>query len=101
MNKKFSVRYYLNLVLIDEENRRYFKQQEITIFRVPEVSATSTCRMKDAHIVAPELMWIVCSIPVFMFFLFHGSYDCRYCLVCEPLHWQRTTMYKSMSAPMR
>ena len=38
VNKKFSVRYYLNLVLIDEENRRYFKQQEITIFRIPEVS---------------------------------------------------------------
>jgi len=30
---KFSARYYLNLVLVDEENRRYFKQQEITIFR--------------------------------------------------------------------
>ena len=27
INKKFSVRYYLNLVLIDEEDRRYFKQQ--------------------------------------------------------------------------
>lgn len=25
VNKKFSTRYYLNLVLIDEENRRYFK----------------------------------------------------------------------------
>lgn len=36
VNKKFSTRYYLNLVLIDEENRRYFKQQEITFFRVPE-----------------------------------------------------------------
>ncbi|KAI8807834.1 putative PEP8-vacuolar protein sorting/targeting protein [Cladochytrium replicatum] len=34
VNKKFSTRYYLNLVLIDEENRRYFKQQEITIFRL-------------------------------------------------------------------
>ncbi|CEP11793.1 hypothetical protein [Parasitella parasitica] len=33
INKKFSTRYYLNLVLIDEENRRYFKQQEITLFR--------------------------------------------------------------------
>ncbi|MCO5610404.1 hypothetical protein L7F22_064640 [Adiantum nelumboides] len=30
VNKKFSTRYYLNLVLIDEENRRYFKQNEIT-----------------------------------------------------------------------
>lgn len=73
VNKKFSVRYYLNLVLIDEENRRYFKQQEITIFRVPEVSATFMCRINDAH-VATELMWMVCSVPVFMFFLFHGSY---------------------------
>lgn len=33
VNKKFSARYYLNLVLIDEENRRYFKQQEVTIYR--------------------------------------------------------------------
>mmetsp|Transcript_39276 Transcript_39276/g.54566 ORF Transcript_39276/g.54566 Transcript_39276/m.54566 type:complete len:299 (-) Transcript_39276:142-1038(-) len=30
---KFSVKYYLNLVLVDEEERRYFKQQEITLFR--------------------------------------------------------------------
>lgn len=37
VNKKFSTRYYLNLVLIDEENRRYFKQQEVTIFRIPRV----------------------------------------------------------------
>ncbi|KXS17220.1 putative PEP8-vacuolar protein sorting/targeting protein [Gonapodya prolifera JEL478] len=34
VNKRFSTRYYLNLVLIDEENRRYFKQQEVTIYRV-------------------------------------------------------------------
>ena len=27
INKKFSVRYYINLVLVDEEERRYFKQQ--------------------------------------------------------------------------
>ncbi|KAI7691469.1 hypothetical protein SSS_00790 [Sarcoptes scabiei] len=33
INKKFSVRYYLNLVLVDEEERRYFKQQEITLWR--------------------------------------------------------------------
>ncbi|KAJ3107217.1 hypothetical protein HDU97_004637 [Phlyctochytrium planicorne] len=39
VNKKFSTRYYLNLVLIDEENRRYFKQQEITIYRVRDDSA--------------------------------------------------------------
>ncbi|KAI9221169.1 putative PEP8-vacuolar protein sorting/targeting protein [Blastocladiella britannica] len=36
VNKKFSVRYFLNLVLVDEENRRYFKQQEITMIRAPQ-----------------------------------------------------------------
>jgi len=30
---KFSVRYFLNLVLIDEEERRYFKQCEINLWR--------------------------------------------------------------------
>jgi vacuolar protein sorting-associated protein 26 len=30
---KFSVRYYLNLVLVDQEDRRYFKQQEIILWR--------------------------------------------------------------------
>ncbi|KAI8901129.1 vacuolar protein sorting-associated protein 26-domain-containing protein [Globomyces pollinis-pini] len=38
VNKKFSTRYYLNLVLVDEENRRYFKQQEITIYRITDDS---------------------------------------------------------------
>lgn len=33
IHKKFSVRYYLNLVLVDEDDRRYFKQQEIIIYR--------------------------------------------------------------------
>jgi vacuolar protein sorting-associated protein 26 len=33
VNNKFSVKYYLNLVLVDEEDRRYFKQQEIQIWR--------------------------------------------------------------------
>lgn len=32
-NSRFSVRYYLNLVLVDEEDRRYFKQQEIFLWR--------------------------------------------------------------------
>lgn len=36
VNKRFSTRYFLNLVLIDEENRRYFKQSEITIYRLPD-----------------------------------------------------------------
>ncbi|PIO63082.1 vacuolar protein sorting-associated protein 26 [Teladorsagia circumcincta] len=33
VSKKFSVRYLLNLVLVDEEDRRYFKQQEVTLWR--------------------------------------------------------------------
>ncbi|RZC91485.1 hypothetical protein C5167_027548 [Papaver somniferum] len=38
INNKFSVKYYLNLVLVDEEDRRYFKQQEINVFRLLEIS---------------------------------------------------------------
>ncbi|KAI6126768.1 vacuolar protein sorting-associated protein 26-domain-containing protein [Pisolithus sp. B1] len=34
VNKKFSVRYYLNLVLVDEENRRYFKQQVRSVYEI-------------------------------------------------------------------
>ena len=33
---RFGVKYYLNLVLVDEEDRRYFKQQEITMYRQEE-----------------------------------------------------------------
>jgi vacuolar protein sorting-associated protein 26 len=33
VNNRFSVRYYLNLVLVDEDDRRYFKQQEIILWR--------------------------------------------------------------------
>ena len=33
VNNRFSVKYYLNLVLVDEWDRRYFKQQEITLYR--------------------------------------------------------------------
>merc|ERR1712093_736419 len=35
IHNKFSVKYYLNLVLVDEEDRRYFKQQEIILWRKP------------------------------------------------------------------
>eukprot|EP00123_Amoebidium_parasiticum_P005359 comp16571_c0_seq1/m.14669 comp16571_c0_seq1/g.14669 ORF comp16571_c0_seq1/g.14669 comp16571_c0_seq1/m.14669 type:complete len:330 (-) comp16571_c0_seq1:201-1190(-) len=31
--KRFSVAYYLNLVMVDEADRRYFKQEEITLYR--------------------------------------------------------------------
>merc|ERR1712232_1417283 len=33
VQNKFNVKYFLNLVLVDEEDRRYFKQQEIVIWR--------------------------------------------------------------------
>ncbi|CAN6850638.1 unnamed protein product, partial [Brassica oleracea] len=39
INNKFSVKYYLNLVLVDEEDRRYFKQQEITLYRLKDESS--------------------------------------------------------------
>eukprot|EP00250_Pteridium_aquilinum_P023023 c26071_g1_i1 orf=118-1035(+) len=42
VNNKFSVHYFLNLVLIDEEGRRYFKQHEITMYRSEAVEPTRT-----------------------------------------------------------
>mmetsp|Transcript_24153 Transcript_24153/g.60164 ORF Transcript_24153/g.60164 Transcript_24153/m.60164 type:complete len:120 (+) Transcript_24153:293-652(+) len=33
LNNVFSVRYYLNLVLVDVDDRRYFKQAEIQLWR--------------------------------------------------------------------
>lgn len=36
VNKKFSVRTYISLVLIDEDARRYFKQSEIILYREPK-----------------------------------------------------------------
>jgi len=33
VSNKFSVKYFLNLVLLDEDERRYFKRQEIIIWR--------------------------------------------------------------------
>lgn len=37
VNHKFSVKYILNLVLIDDDEKRYFKQHEIELFRIPRV----------------------------------------------------------------
>ena len=36
VHNRFSVRYYLNLVLVDKDDRRYFKQQEIILWRKGE-----------------------------------------------------------------
>lgn len=38
VHNKFTVKYFLNLVLVDEEDRRYFKQQEIQLFRRKEAA---------------------------------------------------------------
>ncbi|KAK9833956.1 hypothetical protein WJX74_010963 [Apatococcus lobatus] len=38
VHNKFSVKYFLNLVLVDEEDRRYFKQQEIQLYRASDAS---------------------------------------------------------------
>lgn len=39
VNNVFSVKYYLNLVLVDEEDRRYFKQQEVIFWRRSDESS--------------------------------------------------------------
>lgn len=55
VNKKFNTRYYLNLVLVDEENRRYYKQNEITIFRIPDVRHALYLRSSDSLSALTEL----------------------------------------------
>ena len=47
VSKKFSVRYFLNLVLVDEEDRRYFKQQEITLWRKGPVKKSAEAVTAD------------------------------------------------------
>eukprot|EP00755_Sulcionema_specki_P012882 Sspe_Gene.52539::Locus_29100_Transcript_2_2_Confidence_0.667_Length_1251::g.52539::m.52539/K18466/VPS26; vacuolar protein sorting-associated protein 26 len=42
VNNQFSVKYYLNLVLVDEDDKRYYKQQEINLWRRYPTSATPT-----------------------------------------------------------
>jgi hypothetical protein len=66
INKKFSVKYYLNLVLVDEEERRYFKQQVrgfnwailITVYRCLGLYfIMATCALAPT----PKLKEIACS----------------------------------------
>ncbi|GME83419.1 unnamed protein product [Ambrosiozyma monospora] len=42
VNKKFSTRTFLSLVLIDEDSRRYFKQSEIILYRQKEEDEEET-----------------------------------------------------------
>jgi len=47
IQSKFSVKYYLNLVLVDEDDRRYFKQQEITLWRRPPHNQRAIAAAKE------------------------------------------------------
>ncbi|KAI9878104.1 MAG: Vacuolar protein sorting-associated protein 26 [Pleopsidium flavum] len=48
VNKKYSTRYYLSLVLIDEDARRYFKQSEIVLYRqAPEIAAAQQQQLQS------------------------------------------------------
>ncbi|KAF4632408.1 hypothetical protein G7Y89_g5711 [Cudoniella acicularis] len=55
VNKKYSTRYYLSLVLIDEDARRYFKQSEIVLYRqAPEIAANAGQQTQIAGAPPPE-----------------------------------------------
>jgi len=49
INSKFSLKYYLNLVLVDEEDRRYFKQQEIVLWRKADKARTKASERTRQH----------------------------------------------------
>jgi len=52
---KFSVKYLLNLVLVDEEDRRYFKQTDITLWRKQDnMDPHKLITVKDAQEVLTE-----------------------------------------------
>ena len=41
VNNKFSVKYIINLVLFDAKDKRYFKQHEIILYRIPRIPPLS------------------------------------------------------------
>lgn len=49
VNGLFSVKYFLNLVLVDEEDRRYFKQQEIFLYRKSPKPSVAGTRPQDVN----------------------------------------------------
>jgi len=51
---KFSVKYLLNLVLVDEEDRRYFKQTDINLWRKRDLEPQKLITVKDAQEVLSE-----------------------------------------------
>jgi vacuolar protein sorting-associated protein 26 len=54
IHNKFSLKYFLNLVLIDEQDRRYFKQQEITLWRKGPTSRRPKRKRKGDKNATPE-----------------------------------------------
>ena len=50
VNNKFSVQYFINLVLTDVEDRKYFKQHEIQLFRLEKKKK----KKKDNKIISEE-----------------------------------------------
>lgn len=54
INNRISVQYYLNLVLIDVEERRYFKQHEINLVRLDK-----SAQQKMLNTVEDEKWWSV------------------------------------------
>ena len=67
MAKKFSVRYFLNLVLVDEEDRRYFKQQvtdfllRFMIKRIQEITLWRKAYLNENRI--PTNQFISSQLP--------------------------------------
>ncbi|CAF4376267.1 unnamed protein product, partial [Adineta steineri] len=55
IQRKFSVRYFLNLVLVDEEERRYFKQQEIVLWRKQDKIKQKNSARQYAQFEPPNL----------------------------------------------
>jgi len=51
---KFSVKYLLNLVLVDEEDRRYFKQTDINLWRKRDLEPQKLITVRDAQEVLSE-----------------------------------------------
>ena len=55
VHNKFSVSYLLNLVLVDEEDRRYFKQQEIVLYRLADsAQVCSGLSVSNCTVIVPK-----------------------------------------------
>jgi hypothetical protein len=93
VNKKFSTRYYLNLVLIDEENRRYFKQQVrmLWVFHLVQV-VEERCARKLPFLGYPRYgnVQSLSSVWIFLIFsLFSSRLELNYpCTLFYLLIWQ-------------